>query len=443
MQSPIPNKALCAVISFRVKLFVLVALLHCSGITPALYAQVGDTSATYLEVRMTKDDMRSLLKKKKKKSGKRKAPGFLKRIDPTLTTYEITDIDRQGIFDTLHHAVTVYKLRYFTAYQGKTVEASGLVMVPKTDSTLLPVLLYHHGTVPPIVRKYAPSAFKWSTKKSRRNIPGEFGYALRLASEGFAVVMPDYLGYGASAAFDHPYTLHEINARTSIDMLKASRKVLALEGKGGQPGIFIMGISEGAAVGMAAHRLLDTDPVLGEHVRASSLLAGPYNFESTVEWYLNGGEVSAFANSLYMWSCWSMLMATRPDLLEQTFTRQYKSQKSFFSVCNYLFRSKKPEKRLTKAAYRELKYSKTGELWDVLIAQSIDVWQSNGKIMLYHGKDDIMVPWDNSLSIYRRMGKQNTDMQLITLEGRGHLSANRPYFYRSLYAFEKILEVQE
>ena len=89
--------------------------------------------------------------------------------------------------------VQVQKVVYKTTFQNKTIEASGLACFPKTPGNY-PILSFQNGTN--TVYKDAPT-----------ENPSEDNILMleSLASTGFIVVIPDYIGFGVSTSLPHPY----------------------------------------------------------------------------------------------------------------------------------------------------------------------------------------------------------------------------------------------
>ena len=91
------------------------------------------------------------------------------------------------LMSKIEYTVQVYKIEYSTKFQGDDVVASGLVCVPQGDGEEeFPVMTYHNGTN--TEHSNAPS-----------ENPGNILYkSLQfMASTGFIVAIPDYLGFGS------------------------------------------------------------------------------------------------------------------------------------------------------------------------------------------------------------------------------------------------------
>jgi pimeloyl-ACP methyl ester carboxylesterase len=97
-----------------------------------------------------------------------------------------------------------------------------------------------------------------------------------LASQGYAVVATDYLGYALSGYPYHPYMHADTEASAVIDSIRATRNAasslgLTLNGK-----IMLSGYSQGGHAAMATQRAIERDNAGEFNLVAAAHLAGPY-----------------------------------------------------------------------------------------------------------------------------------------------------------------------
>ena len=89
------------------------------------------------------------------------------------------------------------------------------------------------------------------------------------ATKGYAVVMPDYMGYGASREHIHPYMQGELTAKHVIDMILAvrsflaSRKIQTLSSD-----ILLTGYSQGAHAALHTLRMIENTDLYPEYADA-------------------------------------------------------------------------------------------------------------------------------------------------------------------------------
>jgi acetyl esterase/lipase len=120
------------------------------------------------------------------------------------------------------HAARVLQLRYLTQDRGELVEATGLVGVPDIGPiTDFPLLLLLHGT----------AGFSDDCAPSTNGLDPVL--VSMLASFGYVVVAPDYLGMngiGGPSDMLHPYLVGEPTAVASMDAVRATLQ-LSEEGR--------------------------------------------------------------------------------------------------------------------------------------------------------------------------------------------------------------------
>ena len=141
--------------------------------------------------------------------------------------------------------VTTWQIRYTTQARGETVEATALVHLPDGPGPF-PVALWAHGT----------SGFTDQCAPSALGLEGG-ALSLVLASLGFAVVAPDYLGmngFGEPAGYLHPYLDAETSAVSALDSIRALWAVAAEEDVALTDDTVLWGGSEGGFVALMADR---------------------------------------------------------------------------------------------------------------------------------------------------------------------------------------------
>lgn len=131
------------------------------------------------------------------------------------------------------------------------------------------------------------------------------------------VIIPDYEGYGETSTHTHPYLDQELTARQVIDGVRAGletwNKLSVYKGKnvhipvygdyliyqsGDRPALrdgwksIVVGYSQGGAVAMAVHRLIEQEGLADElHFGGSVCGDGPYDILATMQEYINWDRV--------------------------------------------------------------------------------------------------------------------------------------------------------
>lgn len=123
------------------------------------------------------------------------------------------------------------------------IELSGKLYVPKNGSAKGIILLPHYTVV------------------ANKEVPSECNpIEAQLAKKGYVLVMPDYIGYGATAERVHPYLHAALTARNTVDMLLQAKPYLTEKGvEIANDSLIIVGFSQGAAAAIASLRLLEEE----------------------------------------------------------------------------------------------------------------------------------------------------------------------------------------
>ncbi|MBF6215223.1 alpha/beta hydrolase [Nocardia puris] len=219
------------------------------------------------------------------------ARGEVVSVAPILrmTTDDVTAyLAERTITTPVRNGVDVYRVVYRTVDPfGADTTASGVVVLPRTESPTVRVVSYAHGT---IVRKdEAPSA-DGENDRAR---------AILFAATGYAAVAPDYLGLGEGPG-THPYAHVPTEASASVDLLRAARAVAADEGRALDPGVLVTGFSQGGQAAMALAADLHRDPSSGFTPAAVAAVAGPYAIREVQTPAALDGRITPRTAALYM-----------------------------------------------------------------------------------------------------------------------------------------------
>ncbi len=172
---------------------------------------------------------------------------------------------------------------------GPAVTVSGGIVIPEVAAASLKgIVLYFHGTT--VQRNNVPSNFITAANPNG-NYQGPLLAAL-WASQGYVVVMPDYIGLGDDMADPHPYVVYpEENAQSGLAMVKAARSYLASADKiKDRLPLFITGYSEGGAYALDAAHMMQTNPryatALKVELKDVVPLSGVFDLTGTMLSYL-------------------------------------------------------------------------------------------------------------------------------------------------------------
>ncbi|MBC5763581.1 lipase family protein [Ramlibacter albus] len=156
--------------------------------------------------------------------------------------------------------------------KGEATNSSGALLVPAgaCASQSFPLVAYDRGT-----EVFKPRALASATDAET------FSMVAFFASQGYAVVAPDYLGFAKSAFSYHPYLHAESEATTTVDAIRAARNTAAAQGFSLNGKVMVTGYSQGGHASMATHRAIERDYASEINLVAGAHLAGPYNLSGS------------------------------------------------------------------------------------------------------------------------------------------------------------------
>ncbi|MCR5887875.1 alpha/beta fold hydrolase [Hymenobacter sp. J193] len=322
------------------------------------------------------------------------------------------------------YPIKVYRLTYRTlGTDGKEVTASGALLVP-TVAQALPLLSYQHGTISPADESRAPSYYS-----SRSEI---WSAVSVLASNGYIVSAPDYIGYGASKALAHPYEHAASLASASADMLRAAREFCAKEKVALNQKNFLLGYSEGGFATMALHKLLEEKYASEFTVTASAPGAGAYHKTAFARYILQSKQPLDFLSS-YVW-----VLATYNKVygLNRPLTAYFKEPYATRLQANPSSDVPQLPEQLFTAQLRSGVLNGTYQpLLSAFQANDIYDWKPKAPLALFHGTADDYVPYFNSEDAYKAMQARGaSQVELRPIQGGNHFTSAATYTLGA-YAF--------
>ncbi len=195
------------------------------------------------------------------------------RLSPAQVTEALTSAHLPG---AAPHGVDEYRVLYCTVSPEQTpTVASGLLALPDAVPGELPLVVYEHSTV-----SATPDVPSSHPTGDGLLAPPFF------ATDGSAVVAPDYVGLGASPG-PHPFMVAASEASATLDLLPAAEAAAAGVGARLSHDVLLTGHSQGGAAAMATGQALqEADGPW--RLRALAPMAGPYD--------LGGAELPAMTD---------------------------------------------------------------------------------------------------------------------------------------------------
>jgi predicted esterase len=202
-------------------------------------------------------------------------PKYLVEATPagTLTPAQIHQAynNEPAVVFLAYQEVESYRVTYRTTTpSGTETLASGLVLVPSIPGASL--FSIHRGTT--FFSGDVPSQFN----------PAQIGsnaawvyFGPVLASNGNVVMMPDLLGYGASASMKHPFFVTSSDGQVSLDLMRATQELLEQKDYPTNGKLKITGYSQGGTTTLALIRAIQETASEEFTVTAATAGGGAYN----------------------------------------------------------------------------------------------------------------------------------------------------------------------
>lgn len=201
----------------------------------------------------------------------------------TLSRYTIRNNfpkrhDTKEMLRSAKYDISFHRFLYETTYKGKSITASGMICIPLHTERDPKILSFHHGTL--ISKNDAPSLANDSTT----DFDGfDVLPAIVFSTHGYITFVPDYIGYGSTSEYFHPYLIYKPTVNAVIDMIKNGKEFLKKNKIPFDDELFLAGYSEGGYVTMAVQKELNSVPEHNINVTASAPGAGPYDLELSME----------------------------------------------------------------------------------------------------------------------------------------------------------------
>lgn len=340
-------------------------------------------------------------------------------------------IDMDTVHPDVQHKFKVYEVTYKTSYNDEVINATALVAVPNTTEST-PIISFQHGTI--VAYKDAPS------KKLLNQLP-----LFSLASTGYIVVIPDFIGFGASEDHFHPYYVADAMGESIYNAIKATTEMLLELETTYNGDIFLTGYSEGGFATMATHKYMEENTALP--VKASAPASGGYDVKGMQEWYFG---LESYDQPFYMafvalayknyygwdqdlsWFFQEPYASKLESLFDGTKSGGEINQELTDVVADFL----QPDARLnfdTSADFTDMA--------NALKENSLTNWMPVAPVFMYHGTADVTVPYQNSIDSYKELIALpgNADkIQFFPIEGGTHRTGALPYIKDVYFRFKEL-----
>ncbi len=327
----------------------------------------------------------------------------------------------------IKNGVQQYKIVYNTTNtDGTAIKASGALIVPTGSTDALPLMSYQHGTI-----------FNDADAPSYLTITrGEGQTATFLASLGYIISAPDYIGYGTSNNLPHPYEHREGLATASLDMLRAAKEAITNQKINWNNSLYIAGYSEGGFATMSLQKKIEETTGTEFTLKAASCGAGAYNktlgFKTLAVTKSSG---DATHNASYIWVLLTydrIYKLNRPlnTYFIEPYAAQIETQKQNARILGSF------DGLLTANFKKGVTEGTDAALLTAVADNDVFDWKPKTPTRLYHGDKDTYVPYFNSVTAADAMKKRGADVEFITVPGGDHNGSVSNFFLGTLAFFE-------
>jgi len=311
------------------------------------------------------------------------------------------------------------KTAHIVCLTSKSIDPDGK---PVPCSTFI---IYPEGTIKGVVL-----ASHASTTKNSNCPTNDLQFEAGLCFKGYAVVMSDYYGFGASSDRPQAYLDADVTARGNIDALLSAKQYFSDNGIAVGSEIINFGYSQGAHSAMATVKYISEHPECGVSLTKTFVGGGPYDTELTYDSFLQGGyeETTAFV----LITICSHIECNHLDVsYADVFQEPLRS-----NVSNWILsKSYSTGSILSKCGTTDINQilmpsiiGKTGDAYDKIVGAVRENslvtgnWAppSGSKIYIYHSSEDDMVPYANKTEMVNYLKAHGctpvVDLDLVTVK---------------------------
>lgn len=324
--------------------------------------------------------------------------------------------------NTHKHYVTFPVAYWSTDPQGDSLLVSGRVYLPKRR--------YLNGIV--IANHYTMTA---DSELPSNMLSMESVYAMK----GYAVIMPDYVGYGLSREEVHPYLHWRSAAQTAVDLLNCMPELLDYYGYSYPIDVVVTGYSQGGAVALGVTRMLEELDSIWI-VRKLYAGAGPYDPAGTYLYSMERDEMGIPAAIpmivMGLSDAYDMEVELEDFFLEPLLSNYEDwilSKEYTVSEINRLMGSTIMSELMTEDALR-LDSPQADMLYKLLLRNSNVGYDLQSPAYFLHSLDDEVVPMLNTINLQEQMPDESGKTYDYNHYG-SHMAASVPfmqYVYQDL-----------
>lgn len=357
-------------------------------------------------------------------------------IVTTLSLLSIQYPEASSLQSSAQYDVQVYKLTYKTHYKTEEINVSGLICIPNANEAF-PLISFQNGT-----NTLNANAASMNPNSIL------FLYLESFAGCGYVLVIPDYIGFGASSQFVHPYYVNEPTTNAVVDLMKATKEFLSSDLVDARlnNNNYLMGYSQGgwstlctfkrleegtdsipvmaASCGAGAYNLINAADYIASQVTYTSPLYLPYYIYSHQQYGSISESLNLFFNEPYASRIPGLF-----DGLHDDFQINSQLNDTISSLLKPEFISALTNPNIGADNYANFRSD--------LINNSVSAWAINGNLHFYHGNADDQVPVTESRNIYQDFLQLNSSdkVEYFEMDGFNHSTGSIPWGVKTIKWF--------
>jgi pimeloyl-ACP methyl ester carboxylesterase len=253
---------------------------------------------------------------------------------------------------------------------------------------------------------------------------------------GFVGIIPDFLGFGASKQMLHPYYIEEATASAVLDNIRAGRELALVNGLALNNKLFLAGYSEGGYATLATHKAIEEKGYNELNLVASFPASGGYDVKGMQEYFFG---LETYHEPFYL------------AYVAQAYKNFYDWPENAGLLFNEPYASRIPSLFDGSKGGGEINAQLSDDvslllnpsiltgidtdnqfifLRNAFVENSLTDWSPSVPVYMYHGTDDITVPYENSVRTYDRLianGTSTANLSLTPLHFSNHNTGITPY----------------
>lgn len=240
----------------------------------------------------------------------------------------------------------------------------------------------------------------------------------------YVVVSPDYVGFGATKSYVHPYHHVENTGRSSVDFLMAAKEYFASHNRRFPRGLRIMGYSEGGHSALSCLRYIEENYEGWFQIKETFAGAGCQDLTATYNHFLKCDSTSLapsvpllllgldYAEQLHMDFGKIFREPLRSHYDEWINSKQYTMEQLNDSIGT---------RKLSKILDTALLAKQTNFIAALEKNSHVrQTWKPRSRVWLLHGTADTTVPTLNSEIAYKDFHSAGCDVSLTYFPGKNH-----------------------